>query len=81
MTRAEVLEGLQAEGARLAAVMLDLGEDDFRRSTPCVPWTVAELLAHVLVATDRLPTMLAGRAGAGRDRSGGLLPARRALRS
>ena len=63
MTRTEVLEGLQAEGARLAGVMLDLGEEDFRRRTPCVPWTVAELLAHVLVATNRLPAMLRTRWG------------------
>ncbi len=59
MTRADVLAGLQAEGAQLAAVLLDLGEEDFRRPTPCAPWTVAELLAHVLVATNRLPAMLA----------------------
>jgi uncharacterized protein (TIGR03083 family) len=58
-TRGDVLDGLTAEGGRLAAVMLELAEDDFGRPTACVPWTVAELLAHVVVASDRLPDVLA----------------------
>jgi uncharacterized protein (TIGR03083 family) len=52
-------EALEAEGRRLAEVLLGLPENDFRRPTPCVPWTVAELLAHVVTASDRLPDALA----------------------
>lgn len=54
-----MLDALAAEGAQIAEVMLGLGEDDFDRPTRCRPWTVGELLAHLLVATNRLPVMLA----------------------
>jgi len=54
-----VLEALAAESRRLAGIMLAVGEDDFDRPTRCRPWTVRALLAHVLVASNRLPAMLA----------------------
>jgi uncharacterized protein (TIGR03083 family) len=54
-----VVDAFRAESARLAGVMLALDEPDFDLPTRCAPWTVAELLAHVRTATDRLTTMLA----------------------
>jgi len=53
-----VLDALEAEGARVAEVMLGVGEVDFDRPTPCEPWSVRALLAHLLVASNRLPAML-----------------------
>jgi len=41
-------------------VLATLDEDDFDRPTPCPPWSVRDLLAHVLVAVNRLPAMLEG---------------------
>jgi uncharacterized protein (TIGR03083 family) len=38
--------------------MLGLAPADWSRPTACVPWTVAELLAHVLTAVARIPGML-----------------------
>jgi len=46
----------------MAAALDGLSEADFDRPTRCEPWSVRELLAHVLVACDRLPAMLAGDA-------------------
>jgi len=57
-------EALRAECGRLAAELDGLGEADFGRPTRCVPWTVAELLAHVRTATGRLTAMLADPAPA-----------------
>jgi len=54
-----VLEALSAEGECLARVLTTLDESDFDLLTPCPPWSVRELLAHLLVATNRLPSMLA----------------------
>jgi len=38
--------------------MVGLSEEDFDRPTRCRPWTVRALLAHLLVASNRLPAML-----------------------
>ncbi len=54
-----VLDALDAEGAAAAEVMLGVAEDDFERPTRCEPWSVRALLAHLLVASNRLPVMLA----------------------
>jgi len=49
----------QAEAERLAAVVLALDDAELRRPTPCAPWSVQDLLAHVRTATGRLSVMLA----------------------
>jgi uncharacterized protein (TIGR03083 family) len=51
---------LEAEGERLSRAALTVDEDDFDRPTRCEPWSVRDLLAHVLEASNRLPAMLAG---------------------
>jgi len=53
-----VLGAVQTESARLAGVLAGLSEADFDRPTRCPPWSVRELLAHLLVACNRLPSML-----------------------
>jgi len=58
MTRTAVLTALDAEAARLVIALRDAPSDDFARPTGCEPWTVRDLLAHVLVGTQRLPAML-----------------------
>jgi uncharacterized protein (TIGR03083 family) len=62
MRHEQVLEAFAAEAAALAAVMLDLGPDEFGRPSPCPPWTVAGLLGHVATAVGWLPAMLAAPA-------------------
>ncbi|QBR93051.1 TIGR03084 family metal-binding protein [Nocardioides euryhalodurans] len=57
----QVLADLDAEGARLDALLDDLPEDDWRRPTPAHGWDVATQVAHlawtdeaaVLAATDK----------------------------
>lgn len=60
MERDQVLEAVEAEGAQASEILLSLDEADFDRPTRCRPWSVRALLAHLLVASNRLPTMLAG---------------------
>src|SRR5437763_1672502 len=53
-----VLEGLERETERLVGALGDLTESEADRPTRCEPWTVRDLLAHLLVACRRLPGML-----------------------
>jgi uncharacterized protein (TIGR03083 family) len=59
MTDEAVRAAFEAEAARLAGVMLGLEAAAFSRPTPCRPWSVADLLAHVRTATGRIAEMLA----------------------
>ncbi|WP_189048261.1 maleylpyruvate isomerase N-terminal domain-containing protein [Micromonospora sonchi] len=52
------------ECARLGEVLGTLDPADLDRPTRCVPWTVAELLAHVRTGAGRLADMLAAPAPA-----------------
>jgi uncharacterized protein (TIGR03083 family) len=56
--RSTVVRALDAERAALVDAMRLLDERDHDRPTRCPPWTVRELLAHVLVAGRRLGPML-----------------------
>jgi uncharacterized protein (TIGR03083 family) len=58
MACAEVLQAMEIEAECLVAAMLELSEEEFEQPTPCEPWSTRELLAHVLVACQRLPPML-----------------------
>src|SRR5204862_8098780 len=53
-----VLEGLERETEHLVGALGDLTESEADRPTRCEPWTVRDLLAHLLVACRRLPGML-----------------------
>ncbi|MEV0427848.1 maleylpyruvate isomerase N-terminal domain-containing protein [Micromonospora sp. NPDC050495] len=50
------------ECGRLAEVLHGLAEEDLDRPTPCPPWTVRDLLAHVRTGAGRLVDMLAAPA-------------------
>ncbi|GIG88327.1 maleylpyruvate isomerase N-terminal domain-containing protein [Plantactinospora endophytica] len=57
-----VIEAFRSEAARLAEVLAGLAEPDFTRPTPCPPWTVRELAAHVGTGAGRVVGMLAAPA-------------------
>jgi uncharacterized protein (TIGR03083 family) len=60
VTRDEAVRAaFAAEAEELARVMLRLEAAAFNRPTPCRPWSVADLLAHVRTATGRPVEMLA----------------------
>jgi uncharacterized protein (TIGR03083 family) len=44
----------RAEAAALAAVTAGLTEDSLRRPSLCPPWTVADLLGHIVIAAGRI---------------------------
>lgn len=55
-----ILDALTAEADALRNAFLGLDDASYDRPTGCEPWTVKDLLAHVLVASRRIPVMLAG---------------------
>jgi uncharacterized protein (TIGR03083 family) len=57
------LDAFRAESAALATVAAALTDADLRRPSPCPPWTLGGLLAHVVVAAGRIEQAIA----AGRD--------------
>ncbi|MFU8849375.1 maleylpyruvate isomerase N-terminal domain-containing protein [Micromonospora sp. SL1-18] len=54
-----VRAGFRDECARLEEVLRGLDEADLDRPTPCPPWAVRDLLAHVRTGAGRLVDMLA----------------------
>lgn len=63
-----------AEAAVLTSVVAELTDSDLVRPTPCPPWTVAGLLAHVIIAVGRVAQALEGR-GDGSVPAAGLVTA------
>jgi uncharacterized protein (TIGR03083 family) len=57
-----VRRAFRDECARLETVLRDLRETDLDRPTPCPPWAVRDLLAHVRTGAGRLVDMLAAPA-------------------
>jgi uncharacterized protein (TIGR03083 family) len=57
-----VLTAFGAEAVRLSTELLDLAPEDWSRATACPPWTVADLLGHVLTVVGWLPGMLSAPA-------------------
>jgi uncharacterized protein (TIGR03083 family) len=55
-----VLDGFGAEARSLAAAMAAAPAAAFGAPSPCPPWTVSELFAHVATAAGRVCGMLAG---------------------
>jgi uncharacterized protein (TIGR03084 family) len=51
----DLLAGLAAQHAELAALVDECSSDDWQRSTPCVGWDVADVLLH-LTLTDEVAT-------------------------
>ena len=56
---APVLTALRTEASRLSAELAVLRPADWSRPTGCPPWTVAELVGHVVTTLAWLPGMLA----------------------
>lgn len=63
---------LRVEAAALGQTAAGLAGTDLSRPSPCPPWTVADLLSHVVIATGRIEQAI----GAGPGAAGGLVSAR-----
>jgi len=53
-----VTDALAAEAATLQDVVSGLAETDLNLASPCPPWTIGELLCHVLIGADRISQAL-----------------------
>ena len=65
-----LMDAFGAESGRLSEVAAGTDDAAFARPSPCLPWTVAELLFHVRMTMARLSVMLAAPAA-----GSGLVPA------
>ncbi|WP_433666992.1 maleylpyruvate isomerase N-terminal domain-containing protein [Nocardia sp. CA-136227] len=54
MGRDDILTGFRQEAKALVHVVSGLSETEFAKPTPCAPWTVTELLAHVVAGIERV---------------------------
>jgi uncharacterized protein (TIGR03083 family) len=59
-----VTAALAAEATALQVVVSGLTETDLSLASPCPPWTIAELLCHVLIGADRISQALSQPADA-----------------
>jgi hypothetical protein len=53
-----VTAALAAEAATLQVVVSGLTETDLSLASPCPPWTIGDLLCHVLIGADRISQAL-----------------------
>jgi Mycothiol maleylpyruvate isomerase N-terminal domain len=58
MAQSEIAVAFGAEAAALSSVASGLTNEDLGRASPCPPWTVGELLCHVLTAAGRIEQAL-----------------------
>ena len=65
MPRKDITDALSAEAAALSRVVAGLDGADLGRPSPCPPWTVGELVCHILMAADRIREALAEAEPAG----------------
>jgi uncharacterized protein (TIGR03083 family) len=54
-----ITRALAAEAAALQAALTGLTDQEFSLPSPCPPWTVGELLCHVVIGAGRVATALA----------------------
>ena len=59
MTQKDITDALTAEAAALSQVVAGLDGADLGRPSPCPPWTVGELVCHILMAADRIREAMA----------------------
>lgn len=59
MARITLTAAIASEAAALLAVTSQLTSSELARPSSCLPWTAAELLCHVVVATGRISQALA----------------------
>jgi uncharacterized protein (TIGR03083 family) len=55
----------RAESVALSGVIAGLHETDLRRPSPCPPWTVADLLCHIVIAAGRIEQAIDAASAAG----------------
>jgi uncharacterized protein (TIGR03083 family) len=58
MGQTTVSAALAAEAATLQVVVSGLTDTDLSLASPCPPWTIGELLCHVLIGADRISQAL-----------------------
>jgi uncharacterized protein (TIGR03083 family) len=58
MPQSAITNAVAAEAAALARVVTGLTPADLSRPSPCPPWTIADLLGHVIIATGRIEQAL-----------------------
>jgi Mycothiol maleylpyruvate isomerase N-terminal domain len=66
MPQSAITNAVAAEAATLAGVVAGLTPAELSRASPCPPWTIAELLCHVLIATGRIDQVVHAEAAATR---------------
>lgn len=61
----QAVEAFRAEAAALSHVVAGLSDGELGRPSPCPPWTVADLLCHIIIAAGRIGQAIdaAGTAG------------------
>jgi uncharacterized protein (TIGR03083 family) len=74
MTAAPAVDAFRAEAATLSGVVAELTDGDLGRPSPCPPWTVADLLSHIVIAAGRIGQAI-DAAGTARDPAGDLVTA------
>ncbi len=65
MNPRQAVEAFRAEAAALSHETAELSDDELRRPSPCPPWTIADLLCHIVIGADRIGQAIdaAGAAG------------------
>ncbi len=53
------IAAVRAEAAALVNVAAGLADTDLGRPSPCPPWTIADLLGHVIIAVSRIGQVIA----------------------
>lgn len=61
MTRSTLTAAFASEAEALVTVAAGLSRAELQQPSSCPPWTVGELLSHVVVATGRISQALASR--------------------
>lgn len=71
MTPDPAADAFRAEGSALCAVTAELADAELGRPSPCPPWSNADLLCHIAIATGRIGQAI----DAARDAGGELVTA------
>jgi uncharacterized protein (TIGR03083 family) len=71
VTADPVVAAVRAEAAALGAIANELTAADLARPSPCPPWTVAGLLAHIVIALGRIGPAIDAASGPAIDTGSG----------
>lgn len=67
MPQSEITSACAAEATALTKITVGLTDNDIARPSPCPPWTVADLLCHVVIAVGRIDQALVEPDNSARD--------------